>query len=149
MGRMMKRHALLLVLCLGCGGDTAPSEEVFGLFECVERSRSDCSQPLPETDADGSRWPTYEEASRELTDCSRRAEYIGRRRGTCADGKTFVDYNGGFSGELFYFAGGTLVGVWHWSDVVICVDGSSCQGSGLGDPTCVESEVEEIVCPGL
>jgi hypothetical protein len=144
----MKRYGSLVALCLGCGGDTAPSEDTLGLFECVDLPRPDCSQPLPPSDDDGGPWPTYTEATRELSDCSQRAGFcLGRRHGTCSDGKTFTDWNGGFTGELNYFSGETLVGVWRWSDVVVCVDGVSCQGSGLGDPTCIELTVDDVVCP--
>lgn len=145
---MMKRYGLLLFLSLGCGGDTAPSEEILTLYECVDLPRRDCSEPLPPSDEDGAAWPTYTEATSQLADCSRRPTGCWqRRRGTCSDGKTFTDWSGGFTGELYYFAGETLVGVWRWTDVIDCVDGKSCQGSGLGDPTCVETAAEDVVCP--
>lgn len=145
----MKRYGSLLVLCFGCGGDTAPDQESFGLFECVALPRPDCSEPLPPSDEDGGPWPTYAEATGELADCSQRPEVCWQRRhGTCSDGKTFTDWSGGFMGELYYFAGEALAGVWRWSDVVGCVDGmGGCSGSGLGDATCIETAAEEVVCP--
>jgi hypothetical protein len=149
-GEFMKRHGLLVVLCLGCGGDTAPSEEISGLFECVELPRPDCSEPLPPSDEDRAPWPTYAEATRELADCSQREGGCWQRRqGTCSDGKTFTSWSGGFTGDSYYFEGETLVGVWRWSDILICENGLACYGSGLGDPSCDETAGEDLTCPCL
>jgi hypothetical protein len=145
----MKRY-MPLAICLACGGDAKPSQAALGLLECVDLPRRDCSDPLPPSDEHGARWPTYTEATRQLTDCStRERECLQRRFGTCSDGKTFTDWSGGFVGEGFYFGGETLVGVWRWSDVSFCEDGTSCPGFGLGDTTCVEVSVHEVGCDCL
>lgn len=124
----MTRQFILLVFVLGCGGDVEPSDG--------------CDYSLPARDSDGSAWPSFDEAQAMWRDCSRIAP-PSRRRGSCSDGKLFIDYNGGFSGETLYFRDGTLAGLRRWTDIVI---EGSCRG-GLGETSCEEIDVEDLSCP--
>lgn len=124
----MQRHAMLLVLCLACGSEALPPE--------------DCEPPLPATNDDGEPWPTYAEANASL--CERAAE-VGvtvPRRGTCGDGKLFLELSGGFTGETQYFRDEALVGVLRYTDVVL-----SCSDYRFGDARCEPESAEDVVCP--
>lgn len=122
----MNRWILLFAAALGCSDGDLPPE--------------DCSPPLPSSDDSGNPWPTYTQASAALADCSEGA--FTRRRGTCSDGKAFLERSGGFSGETQYFAGEELVGLFRYTDVVF-----SCEAFMFGDAECDEASVEELSCP--
>jgi hypothetical protein len=161
----MKRR-MLLVLCLGCGGDAEPSQE----RECVTRPRVECAQPLPPTDR-GQPWPTSSEATADVRcECTlsrllerddwqafaveqncfqHEIECQSRREGTCSDGKTFASWSTSVTVDEYYFRDGVLVGVWSFGDVFFCEDGLTCGGGGFGDPSCEETSVEQFRCPCL
>ncbi|HWO10386.1 MAG TPA: hypothetical protein VNN80_12930 [Polyangiaceae bacterium] len=122
----MKRLALLLALALGCGGDEYPPEN--------------CEPALPPSNDDGDPWPTYGEANATLATCADGA--LTRRRGTCSDGKTFIETAGAFAGDTYYFKGEVLVGVLRYSDVVL-----ACDEYRFGDARCQAADVEELSCP--
>jgi len=123
----MQRHAIFLVLGLGCGSDALPPE--------------DCEPPLPATNDDGDAWPTYDEANATL--CERAGvEGITPRRGTCADGKAFIELAGGFTGETQYFQGEVLVGVLRYTDIVL-----SCSEYRFGETRCEPDSARDVECP--
>jgi hypothetical protein len=116
----------LLLLLLGCSDAALPPEN--------------CEPPLPATDDDGAPWPTYETADAILADCEQLPGYA-RRRGSCSDGKRFLEASGGYEGEIRYFRDDTLVGVRRWTDVV-----ASCNEYLFGDAQCVEVDVVAVSC---
>ncbi len=124
----MNRSRVLLVLALGCGGDGAYPPE-------------DCTPPLPATDQGGNVWPTYAEANATLAECPDEGADL-RRRGTCSDGKAFLERSGSFVGETYYFAGETLVGLLRYTDDVL-----SCEDYRFGDTECEELDAEVLSCP--
>lgn len=121
----MNRSILLLAVALGCGDSTFPPE--------------DCAPPLPPTDDDGDPWPTYTAANAALATCT--ADGYTRRRGSCSDGKAFIEGAGPFTGYTQYFDGEALVGLRRYSDVV-----SYCDEYRFGDVACDESSAEDIDC---
>lgn len=122
----MSRLPLLTALLLACGDGDFPPE--------------DCAPPLPPSNDDGDPWPTYAEASASLSSCPTTA--LVRRRGTCADGKTFLESASGYDGDTQYFDGETLVGLRRFTDA-----GFSCSEYRFGDVECDEASAEEITCP--
>lgn len=122
------RPFVLLLLALGCGDAEPPPEA--------------CDQPLPPADDDGQPWPTYVVANEAFESCEATNAALQRRRGSCADGKRFLERGGGYSGDTYYFAGDTLVGLLRWTDVVI-----SCTDYRFGDVVCEELDAEELSCP--
>ncbi len=124
----MTRPLYLFLVLLGCG-DAAPPPE-------------DCERPLPATSDDGGPWPTYSAVDAMLlADCEPLGGYA-RRRGSCSDGKRFLDNDATFAGETYYFSDEALVGLIRWTDVVL-----SCQDYRFGDVRCEEVDVQEISCP--
>jgi len=123
---MMIRLALLMAVALGCGESDLPPE--------------DCDPPLPSTNDEGDAWPTYTDANATLTDCSE--DGLTRRRGTCSDGKAFIERSGTFTGDTQYFAGEELVGLLRYTDVVF-----SCDAYRFGDTECEQVSLEEVGCP--
>lgn len=124
----MQRRAMLLVLCLGCGSDALPPE--------------DCEPPLPTTNDDGEPWPTYDEANATLCERAADAGVLMPRRGTCTDGKTFLELAGGFTGETQYFREQALVGVLRYTDVIL-----ACSEYRFGETRCAPQSTEDIECP--
>jgi hypothetical protein len=123
----MKRLATLLVLCLGCGDELLPPE--------------DCEPPLPATDDDGEPWPTLAEAAATLCERAQDGAFIARR-GTCTDGKAFVELAGNFTGETQFFRDEVLVGVLRYTDIVL-----SCTEFRFGDGRCEPAETADVECP--
>jgi len=121
--------------------DVAPSDD-FGTPDA-----GTCNTPLPPTDAEGQAWPSYSAALDQLRsecDAPGRTYLLYAPAGHCTDGKTFIARSGGFTGDMRYFEGETLVGAVYWGDVITpeCVPGSS-----LGDIVC--EQVDEVVlCRG-
>jgi hypothetical protein len=122
----MKRSLLLALALLGCGDDPLPPE--------------DCSPPLPTTDDDGRPWATYRETDVRLSDCDN-GDGVVRRRGACADGKTFLEESGPYTGDTYYFDGERLVGLLRYSDIAL-----ACDEYRFGDASCDETAAEDIVC---
>ena len=125
----MTRHTMtmLALLALGCGGDSAD--------ECPD------APALPATDDDGNPWPTYSDASAELAACTSDQGY-SRFRGTCSDGKRFLQRNGGFTGDTRFYDGETLVGMDSFSDIIF-----PCDELGVGDWSCERTSTEAVACP--
>jgi hypothetical protein len=122
----MTRLVLLALFALACGDGRLPPE--------------DCEPPLPDVDDEGDPWPTYTEANARLANCTDDA--LTRRRGICADGKSFIARAGGYEADTYYFDGEVLVGLRRSSDV-----GYSCTTYRFGDTGCEERDVEEVDCP--
>jgi hypothetical protein len=62
---------------------------------------------LEPEDPMGRPWPTYSEALAGLTPC----DLIAVSRGTCSDGKQFLERNGGYTVQTRYYDGERLVGM--------------------------------------
>lgn len=129
----------ILALVAGCSRDSG---------ECRDGSIEECTDgTLPQTDSGGAPWPTLGQAMGELRQACPETSCERRRQGVCADGKVFIDRNGGFTGQTLYFRGDALVGSWSWGDVGFCVDDLVCWGGGQGDTRCVEVQAEALDCP--
>lgn len=126
MKRTIVLASIVLSTAVGCSDGDLPPE--------------DCEPPLPATNDDGDPWPTYAEANAALERCEDDASI--RRRGTCADGKLFIETLGNFAGDTQYFVGETLVGLRRFSDVVF-----SCSEYRFGDARCEPTDSNEVVCP--
>jgi hypothetical protein len=127
------RQFLLLAVALGCGGDSR--DECDELYEPWELY----PQELEPKDPMGRPWPTYSDALAGLTPC----DLISISRGTCSDGKRFLETNGGYTGQTRYYDGERLVGMTSFSDVIIeCID----PRHPIGDVRCTKVVVEEVVC---
>ena len=89
---------------------------------------------------DGEPWPTYSEANATL--CERAVTAGIPRRGACSDGKTFLELDGGFTGETQYFQDEVLVGVLRYTDIVL-----SCSEYRFGETRCEPQNTEDVACP--
>jgi hypothetical protein len=130
--------AMLAAVSFGCGSD---SDDECGRSAPPGFPRG--HQDLPPTDPEGNPWPTYSEASAELSDCTGDEGYR-RFRGTCSDGKPFLSREGGFTGDTRYYDGqtGELVGTLYDTDYI-----HPCIDRGVGDSSCERTSAEELVCP--
>jgi hypothetical protein len=125
---MLTKRMVFVVIAIGCGGSSAD-----------EQCRP---QELPPTDVDGRPWPSFSDARAQF--CAQ-VDGPARTEGSCADGKRFLDANGGFTGETLYFRNEVLVGRRAFTDVAFDDCGFT---TSYGDVRCEGIDVVfELGCP--